>query len=261
MFFVYNAGFSQFGISLYTQHNQFLPPVPPAPLLPNVPWVFEGPAFLGSPPGIFKHKKAMTVLVDGGPGIQEGHDVGFLIPHFASPMNAMCVVNTLFSKHKIVFPVSSVLLEGKPVGTNPFGLLDMICCDPFALPVGATIPISGTVFSSMSAGDFASGLLTIFVDIVLDLIWNKIKGPLKALDPTDKLKALLGTLFPVIGQLTMRELLRLSSRLVLVWFDMYFRYKVLSSVVKDLFKTIAKTLGKWAIEGATRPRKDNKVYF
>src|SRR4051812_37664626 len=120
---VLNAGFNQFGISMFNMHDQYLPPPPPAPPLPSIPGAFEGPAFLGWPPGFFVHKKAPKVIVDGNPGIQQGHDVGYIIPHLAIPMNALCAVHTLLSKHKVMFPVSSVLLEGKPVGTYLWGFL------------------------------------------------------------------------------------------------------------------------------------------
>ena len=74
---VLNAGWRQFGLSAFTMHDQYLPPPPPAPPLPAIPGLIEGPAFMGWPPGShLGHKKAPTVLVDGNPGIQQGHDVG-----------------------------------------------------------------------------------------------------------------------------------------------------------------------------------------
>jgi hypothetical protein len=175
MALVLNAGWTQFGISLFTMHDQFVPPVPPIPALPSIPGLVEGPAFMGWPPGFFVHKKAQTVLVDGNPGIQQGHDVGYLIPHFAVPMNALCGVHTLLSKHKVMFPVSSVLLEGKPVGTYLLGLLGLICSNPVSLPAGGIVVLENTVMTSASAFDILKGALYIGLEIGFDVLWNKYK--------------------------------------------------------------------------------------
>jgi len=182
-FYVLNAGWTQFAVSGITIHNQALPPVPPAPVpLPSMPGIFEGPAFMGWPPGFLSHKKADSVLVDGNAGIQQGHDVGYLVPHFAAPMNALCAVNTLFSKHKIMFPVNKVELEGAPVGTNIVLFVSMICSDPVSFPSGVLIPLKGTVLTNMTARDIAEGIYRIVVDVAFDLLWYFLKG-LKGLKP------------------------------------------------------------------------------
>ena len=112
MFPVLNAGWLQIGVSAFTMHDQAVPPVPPLPTpLPAIPGLIEGPAFMGWPPGMLSHKTAPTVKVDGNPGVQQGHDIGYVIPHFAIPMNALCALNTLLSKHKVMFPVSSVKIS------------------------------------------------------------------------------------------------------------------------------------------------------
>ena len=174
---VLNAGFCQFGISVFTMHDQFLPPPPPAPPLKCIPGLVEGPAFMGWPPGFFIHKKAPSVLVDGNPGIQQGHDVGYLIPHFAIPMNALCGVHTLLSKHKVMVPVNSVELEGKPVGTYLLGLiLGLICANPVSLPSGVIVRLKGTVMTKASLLDILRAFAYIAIEILFDLFWNKIKG-------------------------------------------------------------------------------------
>lgn len=145
---VLNAGYMQLGVSAFTAHDQYIPPVPPAPPLPAVPGLIEGAA-LGWPVAAFLHKKAPTVLVDGNPGIQQGHDVGYGIPHLAAPVNALMAVHTLLSKHKVMFPVTSVLLEGKPVGTYAFGWVGgLICANPISLPTGVLVKIKCTVETS-----------------------------------------------------------------------------------------------------------------
>lgn len=170
---VYNAGYKQLAVSLFTMHDQFIPPPPPVPL-PGVPGVFEGMVHLGWPAGFLSHKKAPTVLVDGYPGLQQGHDVGMLIPHVAAPPNSLMAVHMLLSKHKLMFPVSSVLLEGKPVGTNLLGFLDLICCNPVSLPTGGTVVIKCTVQTSASLGDILKGLFYIAVEAAFDYVWGKL---------------------------------------------------------------------------------------
>jgi hypothetical protein len=200
MFPVLNAGWLQIGVSAFTMHDQALPPVPPIPTpLPAIPGLIEGPAFMGWPPGMLSHKTAPTVKVDGNPGVQQGHDIGYVIPHFAIPMNALCALNTLLSKHKVMFPVGSVKIEKKPVGTYLLFLLGLICCNPVSLPTGVLIILKCTVWTKMTWKDFFKGLAMIAIDMVFDLIWNKIKGRLPKLPGATK-----G--LEVLGELTLREM-------------------------------------------------------
>lgn len=173
---VLSAGWLQVGVSAFTMHDQAVPPVPPLPMpLPGVPGLIEAPAPMGWPPGMLSHKTAPTVLSDGYPTVQHGHDVGYMIPHFAMPMNALCALHTLLSKHKVTFPVSHVKMEHKPAGTYLFFLLGEICSNPVSLPTGVVILIKCTVLTSMTFTDLLIGLAVIAIDIVFDLIWNKIK--------------------------------------------------------------------------------------
>ena len=199
MFPVLNAGWLQIGVSAFTMHEQALPPVPvPAPN-PPIPGLIEGPAFMGWPPGMLSHKTAPTVKVDGNPGVQQGHDIGYVIPHFAIPMNALCALNTLLSKHKVMFPISSVKLEKKPVGTYLLFLAGLICCNPMSLPSGVLIILKCTVWTKMTLADFFKGLAMIAIDMLFDRIWNKVKGRLPRLPGAQK-----GV--EVLGDLTLREM-------------------------------------------------------
>jgi hypothetical protein len=174
---VLNAGWLQIGVSAFTMHDQALPPVPPAPTpLKSIPGLIEGPAFMGWPPGMLSHKTAPTVLSDGNATVQHGHDIGYVIPHFAIPMNAMCALNTLLSKHKITMPVSRLQVEKKPAGTYLFFLLGEICASPVSLPTGVLILLKCTVWTSMAFTDLLVGLAVICIDVVFDVIWNKVKG-------------------------------------------------------------------------------------
>ena len=152
---VLSGGWLQIGVSAFTMHDQALPPVPPLPTpLRSIPGLIEGPAFMGWPPGMLSHKTAPSVLSDGNPTVQQGHDIGYMIPHFAIPMNAMCALNTMLSKHKVAFPVSHVKVEGKPVGTYLFFLLgEILRASPVSLPTGVVILLKCTVWTSMTVGD------------------------------------------------------------------------------------------------------------
>ncbi len=175
---ILNAGYGQWVISAFTMHNAACPPIPPSPTA--LPGLLEGPMPMGNPAGTLSHKKALTVLVDGNPGVKQGHDVGYMIPHFAIPMNALCAVNTLLSKHKVMFPISSVQLKGSPVGTYLAFLFGEICCNPVSLPTGVVLLFKCTVWTSPSVGDLIKGVLYIAMDILVDKLWSKFvsKNPL-----------------------------------------------------------------------------------
>jgi hypothetical protein len=174
-------------------HDQAVPPVPPIPIpLKAMPGLIEGPAFMGWPAGMLSHKKALTVLSDGNPTIQHGHDIGYVIPHFAIPMNALCAINTMLSKHKVTFPVSHVKVEHKPAGTYLFFLLGEICASPVSLPTGVVILLKCTVQTSMTFADLLVGFAIIAIDVLFDLVWNKIKGYLPKLPGQKHLEVLGG---------------------------------------------------------------------
>ena len=168
---ILHAGYLQIVFSGVTRHNQLCPPVPMAP---NMWGLVEGPVPLGWPPGFLSHKKASTVLVDGHPGIQQGHDVGYFIPHFALPMNALCGVNTLLSKHKVMIPVSRVLLQGSPAGTYLWHSFGLICSNPVSLPTGICLyEAKCTVYTGLQLLDLIKALGYIALDIMVDLFWNR----------------------------------------------------------------------------------------
>jgi hypothetical protein len=165
---VLSAGFLQFGISFFTSHDALFPPVVKLPL----PGLIEGPAFMGWPPGIISHKKALTVFADGNMAVQQGHDVGYLIPHIAVPLNAMMAINTTFSKHKVVFAASQVKVGSGQVGTYLYFLFGEICAQPVSLPTSVVVLLKCTVWSSLTWTDIARGLLTFAVDAAFDKLWS-----------------------------------------------------------------------------------------
>jgi hypothetical protein len=169
---ILHAGYQQIAFSLATWHDQLCPPVPVAPKMFGV---VEGPVPLGWPPGFLSHKKASRVMVDGHPGIQQGHDMGYFILHFALPMNALCGVNTMLSKHKVMVPISRVLLERSPAGTYLYIFLGLICCNPYSRPTGICMwNAKCTVHAGADLLDIVKALGYIALDIAFDLFWNKL---------------------------------------------------------------------------------------
>ena len=198
---ILNAGWTQIAVSAFTMHNQAVPPVPPAPTpLPNIPGLIEGPVPLGWPPGFILHAKGTKTMSDGNPTIQQGHDCGYLIPHFAIPMNALCAVHTAFSKHKAMYPVSNVLVESNPAGSYLFFLLGVICANPVSMPTGVVILIKCTVWTSFSIWDLLKCLGYIALEALWDWVFGKIADKLK-LGPFKSPKHL-----EVLGGLTFREM-------------------------------------------------------
>jgi hypothetical protein len=239
---VLNAGFNQFGISVGvgSLHDQFLPPAPPAPLLKAMPGIIEGPAFMGWPPGFFVHKKANTVLVDGTPGIQQGHDVGPLILHVPAPINVLMAVHMLFSKHKVMIPVSSVEMEGKPVGTYFCALfLGLNCASPFSLPAGILVRTKNTVVTNASLADMLKGVAYIALDIALDLLWNKLKGA--KWFPKFKSDALLEQLKPyLVGMLGIEVLESILHKLARDVMPEVIRELIFRELANRIIQNIAK---------------------
>jgi hypothetical protein len=209
---ILNHGWLQLGISVYTQHDQAVPPVPtPAPAVPGL---VEGPAPMGWPPGLLSHKVAYTVHSDGNPTVQHGHDIGYMILHTAIPMNALSAVHTLLSKHKIVFPVSHTKVENKPMGVYLFILLGEICANPVSLPTGVLIMLKSTVMTSMSWMDLLTGFAVLLIDFVFDKVWNKIKGRIPKIPGQKHLQVLggltLGQMIteggaPLVGKYLLKE--------------------------------------------------------
>ena len=212
-----NRCWMQFGLSCFTMHDQWLPPPVPAPFVPGL---IEGPAFMGWPPGTVSHKAGAKTYYDGGNAIQQGHDVGYLIPHFAMPMNVMMGINMLVSKHKVMFPINKVLIEGKPMGTYLIAYLGLICCNPVSLPTGVLIALRCTVLTEMTWLDFFLGLAFIAVDMLIDAIWSlvlkgdkwgKFKlpfGPFPAWYKRMLTRIFDKTVFGKFGEIGLRELIR-----------------------------------------------------
>jgi hypothetical protein len=173
-----NAGWTQFGIGLLDMHDVWGPPCPPGPVLKYIPGVIDTIAFMGWPGGFATHKHADKVIVEGKPVVQQAHDTGYFnihIPFIASPPNMMqFVIHNILSKHKVMFPITKVVVENKPMGTYLARLGGCICSNPITLPSGFLVPTVGTVHAGMTLKDIILGFAFIAVDLIIDILWSKI---------------------------------------------------------------------------------------
>ena len=88
--------------------------------------------------------------------------------------NAFIFLHMALSKHKVMFPVGSVLLQGKPVGTYLCGRFGgLICAQPMSMPTGLLIRMEGTVETSVTVADVLKGLGYIAIDMIVDWLWGK----------------------------------------------------------------------------------------
>lgn len=189
-----HRGFRQLGVSAYTMHDQFIPPPPPAPPIPFVPGLIEIPGFMDTPVSVWTRKASGTVFFDGGEAVQEGHDMGFMIPHFAIPMNVLCGVHTALSKHKILVPVQKVKIEQQSMGSYLLFGPGQICADPVSLPTAVVILTKGTVWSTVTLADVGAAVWTSVQDAVLDLVWRRLLGGQNALGKPNPLDDALSAL-------------------------------------------------------------------
>ncbi len=135
-----------------------------------------------------KNKFTNSVFHKGVFVMQEGHDIGPLIPDVTiPPSNLWYVTMWPFSKREVKFSASTVKMDGKATGCTtiwpPFVML--CCCEPVSIPFGYSVicPLN-TVRVGLTAGDIWAGVLSIAVSMALDLIfyrvskgsWNPLKG-------------------------------------------------------------------------------------
>ena len=108
--------------------------------------------------------------------VQEGHDVGMLIPDVTIPfVNQWYAVMWPFSSRKVMFSASTVKMDGVPAGAaSILGFPMMTCGDPMSLP--SSFPITNclnTVIVGLTFKDIMMGWLKISLSLVIDAIFYK----------------------------------------------------------------------------------------
>lgn len=147
-------------------HNSMPPALPP--VLPHV----EGCVLSY---GAMFAKTAPTVLLQGKPAVQSGHDVGAFIPHVCVPPvppNPLLAGHIALSSCKVMFGKSRVLVGGQPAGWFlPMDAMLQVCADPVPLPIG----IVPSVFTTTVKYGFSeSDLRTGYADIALDIATSQM---------------------------------------------------------------------------------------
>jgi hypothetical protein len=158
-------------------HYAATPPAVPVPVLNlsvEIPMPQAWPAGLATN----KVQRTSSVRHRGQEIILMYHDCGPCLLHLTLPLTANVLLPTiiLFSKRKIVFTSSTVRMNGKPVGCTGATIPMLTCGDPAS--TATAFPISSftnTVRVGMTTGDLAAGWSNIFVSMVIDAVFHRIK--------------------------------------------------------------------------------------
>jgi len=156
----------------------------PAPPLVNV--AAEG-TLQGAPPGLLlgTHKMSSTVTHKGWSIVQQGHDVGPLVPHLTAPIAANPWYGKILpaASIKVVFGAQSVQVQGAAAGVAtlihapPLPLLT--CGEPLPLPTAFPVTaFKNTVHVEVTLRDLLAGALDIILSVAIEWIVGKlIPGP------------------------------------------------------------------------------------
>jgi len=132
------------------------------------------------PPGYYLHKNKFTETVRhrGNKIVQQGHDIGPIMPHLTFPLlgNPWYVKIYLLSSCEVKFSSSSVKGNGKEIGCASLWIpLPMMTCgEPISWPLA--FPITPIFLSSVSVGvtlmDLLAGVISIATSMILDFLFK-----------------------------------------------------------------------------------------
>jgi len=144
----------------------------------------EAPTPMMWPPGLAlqQNKLTTTVFHKAQFVVLRGHDCGYLIPHVTiPPANIKLPLIIAFSKRKVMFSSSTVKANGTQIGCTEIGgppvPLPMLCCgSPLPWPNGFP-SFNGlhTVSVGISVGDIVAGFIAIAMEIVGEILCNRLK--------------------------------------------------------------------------------------
>lgn len=154
----------------YDFHDTIPPPGPV--MVPNIPhWCGATLRWI-----VPTHKKADTVETMGFTVMQQGTDIGNLIPHVSAPHYLLPLV-IAFSGSKSHFGVASVQAKGQPIAVALAVVLNpnLNCAGATRppMPTGCVIA-PNTVLSAMTLGDALGGLFAMVVDAAIQFGLNKL---------------------------------------------------------------------------------------
>jgi hypothetical protein len=146
---------------------------PPGPVMvPNIPH-FCGATLRWVMP---THKKADTVEAIGFCVMQQGTDIGNLIPHVCAPHYLLPLV-ILVSGSKSHFGVATVQVCGSPIAVALAVIynFNLNCAGATRPPLPTGLVIApNTVIASMTLGDFLGGLFAMIIDGAIQFGLNKL---------------------------------------------------------------------------------------
>jgi hypothetical protein len=167
-------------------HNGFLPPVVPAPVpQPSIEMI----ATMMWTAGYLLNKNKLTTKVEfnGWPIVQDGHDVGPLIPDITPmlPANLWYAMMWPFSSRKNAFCASKVLADGAPLAGHYRNLMTMVTCgEPLSLPTAVCMTNElHNCDIGFELSDIAFGFIGIIAGIVVEKLSAALGSRLNARFP------------------------------------------------------------------------------
>jgi hypothetical protein len=127
-----------------------------------------------------QNKFTTTVVHNGFQIVQDGHDIGMLIPDVTiPPVNLLYPLIWPFSSRKIMVSASTVKMNGKPTGMACIPLIPMITCgDPMGLPSSVSLTSwLHKVHCGVTWGDMALGWGKAIVSAAIDFVFDKLSPP------------------------------------------------------------------------------------
>ncbi|MDN5938198.1 MAG: hypothetical protein L0H83_06000 [Salinisphaera sp.] len=126
-----------------------------------------------------KASYAKTHLSHGmGMTMQQGTDIGYLIPHVGPP-SVLLAIEIPLSTSVSYFGTSMLLVEGKPACVALAGLVNpnLNCGTPLPTPTGGVLALN-THFAAMTLGDLLGGITQMAMDAAVAFLLGKAFGAL-----------------------------------------------------------------------------------
>ncbi|WP_437742459.1 hypothetical protein WMF39_44140 [Sorangium sp. So ce1504] len=246
------------------------PPAPPVPFTPSdiTMWFAFSNTHYGT-----GDRPVASVLICGEPAINKGADTKENRPHLviigAVPPNVVVgpivdlgffVLVIMVGATKPVWGPTTVKAGGKSVAViavpySPFCPFNqLVCTDPFDMPLGISMQAPTSVFAGMSLADYLLCMASIAVDMLLSFLLNLLFGGLKG---TGKFfgkrvfKAIMRRIAPKL-----RGLLGKGLAPVFDWIVEKVSEKVGKVLGEQAGEAIGKWLGKTAEEKAKKATSD-----
>jgi hypothetical protein len=225
------------------------PPAPPVPCTPSkiTLWTSASTTYYG-----IGEKPVAKVMICGEPAVNKGADTTYARPHVVmfgiAPPNVIVgpvvdwgffILVIAMGGTKPVWGPRSVQADSKSIAVfaiphSPYCPFNqMICNDPFDIPLGVGLQMPSSVFAGMTLGDYALCIVNIVADMLLSLLLNMIFGGL------DFLGDFIGKkLAASLGKLLNRKLLKIFGKKIFKFIN-----KGLERLTEMLSRKLVKEFG------------------